>query len=307
MELVNLRLGGGGGASSDDCTALASQVLTGVTAVTKDSNDEPIQGTMPSQNQMTFANDCWWNASSGLGARMSPAYAAASSGSNPYVYVPPTNVRNTLGISADRILEDYTIAGVKGTAVNYYKNRTVFSNGTFDNVLASGVSQNWKTHRNKYGTTSHPLSGDQIYYTCPNSSSGANNWFNMCFDYTIDVTSFKSVTAVCRNYGTMYLKSNGSSSGAHHMTRGVGRLVLEDTSGNISKLTSYTAWTDTGITVITTDPKYSTDQKRTYTFDISGYSGEMGISLINGEEHNPSGSYENAYFRYDVVSFTFNV
>ena len=235
MELVNLRLGGGGGASSDDCTAVASQVLTGVTAVTKDSNDEPIQGTMPSQNQMTFANDCWWNASSGLGARMSPAYAAASSGSNPYVYVPPTNVRNTLGITAANIRSGVSIAGVTGTLVDYGASRTVFNNGTFDGVYVTGMSQNYETHAKKYNVTARPLNGNiaTAYYS---SESWAKPSLIACFNYTLNITPFKTITAKVHNYGSVTLIPFGGGTSKTHMIRGVGKLYLEDASGTVTTI-----------------------------------------------------------------------
>lgn len=43
-ECVLLKTGGGAG--SDDCTAGKAQVLAGYTAITSDSGDEPVQGTM---------------------------------------------------------------------------------------------------------------------------------------------------------------------------------------------------------------------------------------------------------------------
>ena len=267
MELVNLRLGGGGGASSDDCTALASQVLTGVTAVTKDSNDEPIQGTMPSQNQMTFANDCWWNASSGLGARMSPAYAAASSGSNPYVYVPPANVRNTLGITAANIRSGVSIAGVTGTLVDYGASRTVFNNGTFDGVYVTGMSQNWETYKKKIGlkangfsTTSftNTISQNELYLT--------ELYIAGVFNYALDMTPFKSVTVAVHNYG------RATSRGSFTIHNTTIECNVLNTSGEkvatlrkISNSTEYYSGT------------YNIDSQYSATFDMTDYNDVYGL------------------------------
>ena len=41
------------GGGSEACTAVASEVLAGKTAITKDSNNEPITGTMPNQGAKT--------------------------------------------------------------------------------------------------------------------------------------------------------------------------------------------------------------------------------------------------------------
>ena len=53
MSELLLPIGGGGGTSSDELTATKAQVLAGYTAVTKDSNDEAITGTMPDNNSTT--------------------------------------------------------------------------------------------------------------------------------------------------------------------------------------------------------------------------------------------------------------
>lgn len=48
----------GGGAASDECTAAKAQVLSGYTAVTSDSNDEPAAGAMVNQGTKTAALNC---------------------------------------------------------------------------------------------------------------------------------------------------------------------------------------------------------------------------------------------------------
>ncbi len=45
----------GGGAASDECTATRAMVLKGVTAITSDSEDEPVEGTMANQGAQTVA------------------------------------------------------------------------------------------------------------------------------------------------------------------------------------------------------------------------------------------------------------
>jgi hypothetical protein len=44
---------GGSGTGSDDCTAKRNQVLAGVTAVTSDSDDEAVTGTMPERGKLS--------------------------------------------------------------------------------------------------------------------------------------------------------------------------------------------------------------------------------------------------------------
>ena len=49
---------GGGGTGSDECTASKAQVLTGYTAVTSDSGDEAVEGTMPNNGEQSATLKC---------------------------------------------------------------------------------------------------------------------------------------------------------------------------------------------------------------------------------------------------------
>ena len=50
--------GGGGGTGSDECTASKAQVLAGYTAVTSDSGDEAVAGTMPDNGDQSGTLNC---------------------------------------------------------------------------------------------------------------------------------------------------------------------------------------------------------------------------------------------------------
>lgn len=58
MGTVLFSGGGSGGPSSDDCTATKAQVLSGYTAVTKDSGDDVAEGTMAIQGAKNAALNC---------------------------------------------------------------------------------------------------------------------------------------------------------------------------------------------------------------------------------------------------------
>lgn len=58
MEKMMIRTGGGNSVTSDDLTALKSHVLAGKTAVTKDSGDEIITGTMPNRGAVNVYLNC---------------------------------------------------------------------------------------------------------------------------------------------------------------------------------------------------------------------------------------------------------
>lgn len=58
MGKVQMTGSGGGGVSSDECTASKAQVLVGYTAVTSDSEDEAVTGTMPNNGEQNATLKC---------------------------------------------------------------------------------------------------------------------------------------------------------------------------------------------------------------------------------------------------------
>ena len=54
MAIMPLSFGLGGGGGSDEVTATKNQVLTGYTAITSDSDDEPVEGTIPIKSGQTY-------------------------------------------------------------------------------------------------------------------------------------------------------------------------------------------------------------------------------------------------------------
>ena len=58
MGKVQMTGSGGGGVSSDECTASKAQVLAGHTAVTSDSGDEAAEGTMPNNGGQSATLKC---------------------------------------------------------------------------------------------------------------------------------------------------------------------------------------------------------------------------------------------------------
>lgn len=58
MGNINICIGGGSSVTSDDATASKDKLLTGCTALTSDSNDELIGGTMPNNGAQNAALNC---------------------------------------------------------------------------------------------------------------------------------------------------------------------------------------------------------------------------------------------------------
>ena len=111
-----LMSGGVGGMSSDDVTASRAQVLQGYTALTSDSNDEPIQGSMVNRgNGMETIEvvDAHWE--NKFAFRMEEGYYAQVGQYKPYVSVPYAVLANGIHLDASKMVDTLTVLGVRGT------------------------------------------------------------------------------------------------------------------------------------------------------------------------------------------------
>lgn len=110
-----LMSGGVGGVTSDDVTARREHVLQGYTTLTADSDDEPVQGTMPNHGNIvdtvSFENAHW---DSKFLARMEQGFYLQNSQWKPCVAIPYAVLANVVGIDANRMLSNLTVAGVTG-------------------------------------------------------------------------------------------------------------------------------------------------------------------------------------------------
>lgn len=161
--------GGGGGSGSDDCTALKSHVLKGYTAITKDSDDEPAEGTIESMagrtvtpglssqtiscngkymtsniivsaipNQRGYAQYAggWGSAGDYYAMNQIPVGYYTNTSDNkswaPEIRMLKTTVRSVLGVSAEKIIYGKSIADITGNAQGWYDDDTdIFRNGVF--------------------------------------------------------------------------------------------------------------------------------------------------------------------------------
>lgn len=146
-------IGGGGGGSSEDCTATKSKVLEGYTAITSDSNDEPVSGTMKNRNIVDSSiggmNASYPNLAVHIGSW--PQLSHTTKGqdlfciqppsgywSESYVGVSQSEAAKSLDLTANKIMAGYRVLGVNGTATsdatatsNYiYNGKTAYVNGT---------------------------------------------------------------------------------------------------------------------------------------------------------------------------------
>lgn len=161
--------GGGGGTSSDELTATKAQVLAGYTAVTKDSNDESIVGTMPDNNSTTSngtvpginesypnvptreASNLQYNVGTDSIARISmePPRGYYSGGGSSYVNRPASEFGNASAshVSADKTFTSESGLNIKGALVErgqYQNGNPVFCDTYLAiNCLPEGIYRSY--------------------------------------------------------------------------------------------------------------------------------------------------------------------
>ena len=115
MAQAILLSGGAGGVSSDDVTASKAQVLQGYKTVTTDSNDEVVEGTIPKRGTWSTASEVV-NASgeSTVHVRFEEGYYNKDGQYKPTAKIPYAVLTNVLGIDANKMLSNLTIAGTTG-------------------------------------------------------------------------------------------------------------------------------------------------------------------------------------------------
>lgn len=128
----------GGGITSDDVTASKAHVLQGYTALTADSDDEPVQGTMVNRgNGMDTVEflDAYWD--SKYVARMEQGFYAQAGQWKPYVAIPYAVLASGIHIDANKMLDTLQVAGVRGNIHTYgaWNNASEVVNATWENKV----------------------------------------------------------------------------------------------------------------------------------------------------------------------------
>lgn len=159
--------GGGGSATSDDCTATKAQVLDGYTAVTSDSDDEAVEGTMPNRGNQQKATSVTTGNNNMYFRTPAGYYSATGSeeADKPEVYAPYSDVASKGGVTAAKILAGQSALGISGTATSdanaaasdmasgksgYVKGRKVNGNLTVFGAGPTKAASNWSGGGNVY-------------------------------------------------------------------------------------------------------------------------------------------------------------
>lgn len=137
--------GGVGGVASDDVTARREHVLQGYTALTSDSDDEPIQGTMVNRGTWNTASEVvnapWENT---IHTRFEEGYYPRDGNFKPTAKIPYAVLVNVLGVDNSKMLDTLTIAGRQGQIKSI---DTAASNFRVNKSAAFGID-NWTNPSN---------------------------------------------------------------------------------------------------------------------------------------------------------------
>lgn len=113
-----LRFGNGSGGGSDETTATKNQVLRGVTAITSDSGDEPVEGTIITRGYRgPDSNEMWlYPQEGGYVVRLEEGFYRKDSNSQlkPYVIAPTNLVKSAVNYHAEYTLNNTTTCGEQG-------------------------------------------------------------------------------------------------------------------------------------------------------------------------------------------------
>lgn len=135
MALIPVNFGGGSGSGSDDCTAKAEHVLAPYTAITSDSDDEPIEGTLQDKSGTTQqATSSLDSANSRLQMTI-PTTAKYSTASK--LYAAYSAIRSLIGLTADKLWTGVTILGMKSTRSAL--GAKTYTPGTSNQTISSGI------------------------------------------------------------------------------------------------------------------------------------------------------------------------
>lgn len=122
MAKAIIASGGGGGAGSDECTATKNDVVQGFTAITSESDDEPIEGTLVDRGDEEVTDLVHVSETSRIHAYLEPgAYRTPveSHSGRHLVHILFSSIRDVLGLTAEKIANGVSIAGITGN----YKGR----------------------------------------------------------------------------------------------------------------------------------------------------------------------------------------
>lgn len=135
MAKIPINLSGGGGVFSDDITAAKADVVAGKKAVTSDSNDEVVEGTLADKSGTAQSATASLDATNSRLQMTIPATGKYSTASK--IYAAYSAIRSLIGLTADKLWCNETILGLKSSRSGIAAK--TYTPGTANQVIAAGT------------------------------------------------------------------------------------------------------------------------------------------------------------------------
>jgi len=202
-----LMAGGTGGVTSDDVTASKNQVLKGYKTVTRDSDDEVIEGEIISRGTWVAASEVI-NASweSNIHTRFEEGYYIKDGQYKPTAKIPYAVLANVIGVDPAKMLQSLTLAGKQGQIKVV---DTGANNNRVNKSTAYGID-NWTDTNNPifYIDLAHGNAYYSRYDGRPHVCIDADKLGNATADKVLAGSTFTSKNGVSMS-GTMANRGNG--------------------------------------------------------------------------------------------------
>ena len=202
-----LMAGGTGGVTSDDVTAGKAQVLKGYKTVTRDSDDEVIEGEIISRGTWVVASEVI-NASweSNIHTRFEEGYYQNDGQYKPTAKIPYAVLSNVIGVDPTKMLQSLTLAGKQGQIKVV---DTGANNNRVNKSTAYGID-NWTDTNNPifYIDLAHGNAYYSRYDGRPHVCIDADKLGNATADKVLAGSTFTSKNGVSMS-GTMANRGNG--------------------------------------------------------------------------------------------------
>ena len=182
MAQIIIQNGGSGGGKSDDCTALKEHVIEDYTAITQDSDDEIVHGTLKNHKtdtSYTGSSFVWSN--SYIVDIPKGAYIRQDLGNaGGRISMPLSKVATDGGVTAAKLLQGQSAFGINGTATsdanaiasNILSGKTAYVKGSkITGTMAVSSVVSFKAA---------PYSTSQVLCTWTNPSKGPYSGFAIC-------------------------------------------------------------------------------------------------------------------------------
>lgn len=219
MALIPVNFGGGSGSGSDDCTAKAEHVLAPYTAITSDSDDEPIEGTLQDKSGTAQQATTSLDATNSRLQMTVPATGKYSTSSK--LYAAYSAIQSLIGLTADKLWTGVSILGLASSRTAL--GAKTYTPGTANQTISSGIcltgaqtikgDSNLKAANIKKGVTIFGITGTWEGYV-----AGATDLYYMGVNAAGFSVEDASTNAKCSFMNT-YMELDSGGNGTSHYTK----------------------------------------------------------------------------------------